>query len=153
MSGKERMIGKLIKDHAFAEMMNEHAEDVLEFLVEEGVEFGILCNLSEVSFDPPLPEEVAAGLKPLTLFVLAGFTFESARIDFEQRELIFEAGFGPENFGSVVSVPVGAVIQISIEDTVIFINLTASVQKPRRYHRVEKGADVEHSLRTFLTRW
>ena len=41
------------------------------------------------------------------------------------ENLYFEAGFGPENFASTVSIDISNVIQIIVEDTPIFINVCA----------------------------
>jgi hypothetical protein len=148
------MINKLLKDEAFAQMMADHAADVLDMLLQMQTPFGVLCNLSQVHFDPPLPESLQEGLKPLTLFLLSGYTLESAELDEEMLYLSFEAGFGEENFGSVVTLPTDAILQITIDESVIFLNLAATVV-PKRTERstTEEGVpngSMEHSIRSFL---
>ena len=54
------------------------------------------------------------------LFILTGYTLESA---FRKDDtLVFEAGFGAENFGSVVTVPLLAIKQIFLGETPLLLN-------------------------------
>lgn len=145
------MLSELLKDENFKDMLTEHTEDITHFLIEHSVDFGILCNLSEITFNPELPETIGKTLKPLTLFILSGYTLESAHVDSEEEMLYFEAGFGEENFGSVVGVPIDAIIQIAIEDTVIHINLAASIQRPKKEKKVKSKASEENSMNAFLS--
>ncbi len=101
-------------DRKFRAMMEAHAHDVMEYLIERGVTFSIFCTLSLVHFDPPLPQKILARFPNMTLFVLAGYTFESINLD--RHDLYFEAGFGEENIGSLVRVPLGSILQILIQD-------------------------------------
>ncbi|MDR1911035.1 MAG: hypothetical protein LBQ52_01645, partial [Helicobacteraceae bacterium] len=119
------MIDKIFKDEEFSSMIADHGADILDFLIESGESFGVLCNINEVVFDPPLPDNLAQAFKPLTIFVLTDYTLNSAELDEEALWLSFEAGFGAENFPSVVNIPTSAIIQILLEDTVIFLNLSA----------------------------
>ena len=148
------MINKLIRDEAFMQMMADHGADTVDFLIETQTPFGILCNLSEVVFEPPLPPELRTQLKPLTLFVLSGYTLESAGLDEEMLWVIFEAGFGEENFGATVSVPTDAILQVIVDDTVIFINLAASLPTPKGRTKKPPSqageATLERSLQGFL---
>ena len=64
--------------------------------------------------------------------------------------LIFEAGFGSENFGSVVTVPLLRIMQIIVDETPVLINLANSdiiveIQK----EEVDEGG-VENSMASFL---
>jgi hypothetical protein len=83
----------------------------------------------------------------MTLFYLAGYTFESARID--QDSLIFEAGFGHENIGSYVTVPFLSIVQIIIDDTPAFVNL-ALPQERQPIVNVEKSEGVQNSMSALL---
>ena len=116
------MLSNVTKDRDFALMMKQHLVDLLAFLFEKEQNFGVLCKIEDVSFNPELPEYMQDGFSHLTLFFLAGYTFESAYV--ESDHLIFEAGFGSENFGSVVSVPLLSIMQVIVDETPIFINLS-----------------------------
>jgi len=134
--------------------MKQHILDVLSYLFNKGHNFGILCRIDEVSFNPELPEYMQGAFQPLTLFFLAGYTYDSAYI--EGDYIIFEAGFGQENFGSVVSVPLIAIMQIIVDETPIFINLT-ELKQENLEEEVEPIADgidpksVENSMSVFLS--
>ena len=123
------MLYDLLQDKELAAILKNHATDLLLYLFEKNQEFSVLVETSSVTFNPMLPEDIASKLPEFTLFVLMNYTFESAHI--HEGNLIFEAGFGPENFGSVVTVPIEAILQIIVDETPIFVNLTASVQKQR----------------------
>lgn len=145
------MLSEILKDNVFNELLADHTEDVLDYLLAKGCEFGILCNLSEISFEPELPSDLEKSLKPLTLFILSGYTFESAELDIEEGVITFEAGFGEENFGSVVTVPVDSIIQIAIDDTVVHINLAASIQRSNKKREKRERGSVENSMNSFLS--
>jgi len=114
---------------AFREIKKKHAKEILEFLLNEKEEFDILCVTSEIDFNPKLPEHISSSFGDIILFSLANYTLQSAYI--ENENLIFEAGFGEENFGSVVTVPIESILQITKEETPLFINITASIPKPK----------------------
>jgi len=113
----------------FREIKKKHAKEILEFLLNEKEEFDILCVTSEINFNPKLPEHISNSFGDIILFSLANYTLQSAYI--ENENLIFEAGFGEENFGSVVTVPIESILQIAKEETPLFINVTASIPKPK----------------------
>ena len=142
------MLYEMIKDKSYTNLMHKHIEELLLFMFEQDQNFGILCKIEHLSFEPQLPEHIRNEFRPMTLFFLAGYTFESARLD--ANTLIFEAGFGEENVGSFVSVPLLSIMQIIVDETPIFINLSspseiASNQAPKR----ENG--VENSMSSFLS--
>lgn len=142
------MLFDIIKNPTFARLMETHVRDMLIFLFENEQNFGILCKLEQVEFDPPLPKYISDEFRPMTLFFLAGYTFESARI--ENDVLIFEAGFGQENFGSFVSVPLLAVVQIIIDDTPAFVNL-AHPKERMALSTAEPDDGVRNSMNAFLS--
>ncbi|WP_347402102.1 hypothetical protein [Sulfurimonas marina] len=130
--------------------MKKNIQELIVLFFEKEQNFGILCKIEDVSFNPPLPEEISAEFRPLTLFFLAGYTFESARI--EENYLMFEAGFGSENFGSVVSVPLLSILQIIIDETPVFINLAIETEKTQEVKTEEVDEEgLENSMATFLS--
>jgi len=147
------LLSNVTKDRDFALMMKQHLVDLLAFLFEKEQNFGVLCKIEDVSFNPELPEYMQDGFSHLTLFFLAGYTFESAYV--ESDHLIFEAGFGSENFGSVVSVPLLSIMQVIVDETPIFINLSElkledlnASEKPKA--NVDEKS-VEASMSVFLS--
>ena len=55
--------------------------------------------------------------------MLANYSFESATLNKEFLE--FEAGFGSENFGAVVQIPLLAIKQIFVGEYPILINIAS----------------------------
>ncbi len=136
----------MIKETEFQEMMEAHIKEMLVYMLEKDQPFGILCNLEHVTFDPPLPEDIAGVLQEVTLFMIAGYTFESFEI--EGHIVSFEAGFGPQNFGSVVSMPVLAILQILVEETPLLINMA---QPMPEYENEPEESGIKSSLESFLS--
>ncbi len=105
----------------FQDIMHEHILNTIEFLFDEEQEFGVACEIEFVKFDPPLPKEIIKSLPTITLFMLANYSFESASLD--DNYLQFEAGFGADNFGSFVQIPLLAIKQLFVEEYPILINI------------------------------
>ena len=139
------MLQNLLNDPNFSSEMKRHVREVLEVLLKKGINFSILTNLAEISFEPELPEEIRATFKPITMFVLAGYTFESCVVD--EWGVSFEAGFGHENYGSLVCVPLLSVLQIIVDETPILINLSVDVEE--RPKPSSKG--VKRSMEALLS--
>ncbi len=137
------MVQQFLRDHEFHDLMLLHIREIIDLLLAKGVYFSILTNISEISFDPVLPSEITDQFKPITLFVIAEYTFETC--SFDEENLYFEAGFGHQNVGSFVTVPLSAIVQIIVEDTPIFINLSIPPE-----HQPKK-ADIEKSTNIFLS--
>ena len=110
--------------------------------------FGILCKIEDTTFEPSLPESINSEFRPLTLFFLAGYTFETARI--EDGYLIFEAGFGADNFGSVVSVPLLSIMQLIIDESPVLINLSV-YKKGLEIKKEPEASGVKNSMASFLS--
>jgi len=142
------MLYDIIKNPSFTQLMETTARDLLICLFENDQNFSILCKIEEVTFDPPLPKLITDEFRAMTLFFLAGYTFESARI--EDDVLIFEAGFGQENVGSFVSVPLISIVQLIVDDTPIFINLALPQEKMAPIS-IEKNEGVQNSMSAFLS--
>lgn len=135
------MLENVLESADFHDLMKKHAHDILEILLKKGVHFSLLTNVADVSFSPQLPQEISQGFKPITMFFLAGYTFESTQI-FDGM-ISFEAGFGPNNFGSLVCVPVDAILQIIVEEIPIFINLsTPSKKEEKKPKGIKRSMDA-----------
>ncbi|GAA9105883.1 hypothetical protein BTM329_05720 [Helicobacter pylori] len=93
---------------------NKHCMEYLQFLSKNHLSFNLLCERDAIDFSPKLPKEIHEKFGSLVLFVLAGYTLESLMIDTQSVQ--FEAGFGPNNIGSVVQVEFPSIIQILIKE-------------------------------------
>ena len=137
------MIKGFLADYEFSELMVFHQRDIIEMLLSKGMFFSILTHIDEISYEPLLPEEISDNFKPITLFVISEYTFESCSVD--DDNLYFEAGFGHQNVGSYVTIPLNSIVQILLEDTPIFINLAI------RQKKKEKDTNIEASTNIFLS--
>ncbi|ACZ12650.1 hypothetical protein [Sulfurospirillum deleyianum] len=140
------MIEALLGDETFHGMMKRHTREIVELLLQKGVHFSILTNISDVTFDPMLPESITQNFKPITMFFLAGYTFESTYI--QEDMVYFEAGFGSDNFGSLVSVPLDGILQIVIEEVPLFINLSTPSKIAKKEPK-EKG--IKRSMEALMS--
>ncbi|WP_187883616.1 hypothetical protein [Helicobacter pylori] len=93
---------------------NKHCVEYLQFLSKNHLNFNLLCERDAIDFSPKLPKEIHEKFGSLVLFILAGYTLESLMIDAQSVQ--FEAGFGPNNIGSVVQVGLSGIIQILIKE-------------------------------------
>lgn len=149
------MIDRLIESHKFCDKMHQNARELISFLLDNEVEFGVICQTTEVSFEPELPTDIKHHIKPIALFVLSNYSFESSYISESGDELLFEAGFGPDNFASLVTISICDIIQIVVDDTPIFINVCAGKPKPRKEKKATKIGSkegAERSMQMLLSR-
>jgi len=142
------VLENITEDKKFAELMQKTMIDLIVLLFEKEQNFGVLCNVQEVSFNPELPDDIRAEFRPMTLFFLAGYTFETAHI--EDDHLVFEAGFGRENIGSVVSIPLLGILQIIVEETPIFINVSNYKEEIAPTVKEVDENGVQNSMASFL---
>ncbi len=106
---------------AYRDIQSKHLYNTISFLLGEGIEFAIAAEVEYLTFDPPLPEVLSKQLASISLFVLSNYTFESANV--QENSLNFEAGFGEENFGAWVKVPLLAIKQVIVGEYPIAINI------------------------------
>ena len=143
------MLYDLVKNSDFQQLMQHHIEELIVYFFKTEQNFGILCKIDEISFEPLLPESINKEFRPVTLFFLAGYTFETAHID--GNTLIFEAGFGAENIGSFVSVPLLSIMQIIVDETPIFVNV-ATYTKEKQEKKVSNSKDgIKNSMEALLS--
>jgi len=144
------LLEDLILDADFSKVMKKNIQELIMYLFEKDKNFGVLCNISDVEFSPELPEDIVSQFHSMTLFYLAGYTFETARV--EEEFLIFEAGFGVDNFGSVVHVPLLSVVQVIIDEQPILINLAKyKKQESKKDLQEVDEKGVENSMNIFLS--
>jgi len=125
----------------YRKIQKDHLRRTLAFLLENGVEFSLTARIGYLDFDPELPEEIRRGLAPLSLFALSGYTFESCTVD--EEALFFEAGFGRENVGAYVRVPLLAIVQVFVGEYPVAVNLAEPVSE-------RELPDVGHSMDALL---
>jgi len=134
---------ELFHSDAYRSLMRDHLYNVTAFLLENGQEFAVAAEVEYMTFDPELPRSVTQRFGEVALFVLGGYTFESAWMG--EETLYFEAGFGEENIGAQVALPLLAVRQIFVGEYPIAINITAPVPI-----HTQPSPDAEHSMEALL---
>jgi len=142
------LLDNVIQDKDFAALMQKNIYDLIIHLFEKEQNFGVLCRIEDANFEPELPMEINNEFRPMTLFFLAGYTFETARI--EGDYLVFEAGFGADNIGSLVSVPLLSIMQVIVDETPVLINL-ATYKKDMKIEKKIDESGVENSMASFLS--
>lgn len=143
------MLENLIEDRDFAKIMQKNIENLIILLFEKDQNFGILCKIEHITFEPALPKEISTEFRPMTLFFLAGYTFDTATI--VEEKLVFEAGFGSDNFGSIVSVPLWSIMQIIVDETPLLINLSNYKNESIKHIKKADDGGVENSMASFLS--
>jgi len=134
------MTTNLFQTSQYRALMDDHITKTIIYLFEQNQEFAIACETKYITFDPELPTEIAESFNETVLFVLSGYTFESAKID--RGYFIFEAGFGSENFGATVSVPILAIKQLFVEDHPIVINLAEPAILQKKEDKVQSSMEA-----------
>ena len=131
------MIINLFQTAKYKALMSEHIFKTIGYLFEKNQEFAIACQIKHVTFQPELPTSIQEGFEETVLFILSGYTFESAHL--EKDFFSFEAGFGEDNFGSTVTVPLLAIKQLFVGDNPIVLNLAEYVaeKKPTEKNSME----------------
>ena len=114
------MTAKIFHTQQYKTLIKSHILQSIEYLFSQNQEFALACDIAHVTFTPELPSEIQNSFEETVLFVLSGYTFESASID--KKYFSFEAGFGENNFGSTVTVPLLAIQQIFVGDNPLLFN-------------------------------
>lgn len=121
------MITDIIENENYKDLVSKQIVETIEFLLEEDQEFSITANIEPIEFDPELPETIKEQLPRYSLFILSNYTYTT--IELNDKNISFEAGFGNENFGSTVKIPIHSIFQIIVDESILYINSVATVDK------------------------
>ncbi len=121
------MIENIIENIEYKKLVSSQVKETIEFLLNENIEFAITANLDATKFKPQLPSSILEQLSKYSLFVLSNYTYSTIKLD--EDNIYFEAGFGSENFGSTVKIPFFAIFQIVVDESILFVNSVATVDK------------------------
>ena len=136
------MINKVIENETYKDLMKKQIKELVDYLLNQDLEFAITVNINNADFNPELPSSIKSKLSKFSLFILSNYTYTTVKID--NDTISFEAGFGSENFGSTVTIPLESVFQIVIDDSILLINPVATVEKFN-----EKKASINKSMNIF----
>lgn len=126
----------LFQTPEYRELMQAHIKQTISYLFSKDQEFGLACEIKHISFNPELPTQIKDTFQDTVLFIMSGYTLESAQL--ENNYFSFEAGFGSDNFGSTVVVPLLAIKQVIIGEHPIVLNLANPV--------IDNGSEGKGSL-------
>ena len=121
------MVKDIIEDNGYKSLVEKQIKENILFLLEKNKEFSITANIEPISFTPELPKVIKDQMHKFSLFILSNYTYTTVHVD--DNYISFEAGFGNENFGSVVKIPLYAIFQIIIDESILYINSVATVEK------------------------
>ena len=121
------MITDIIENEEYKNLVCKQVKETVEYLLDNNQEFSITANIEGIEFTPELPKSIKDQLAKFSLFILSNYTYTTVEID--DDFLSFEAGYGSENFGSVAKVPLHSVFQIVVEESILYINSVATVDK------------------------
>ncbi len=121
------MVKDIIENNEYKNLVEKQIKENVLFLLEKKQEFSITANIQPISFTPELPKVIKDQMHKFSLFTLSNYTYTTVQID--DNYICFEAGFGNENFGSVVKIPLYAIFQIIIDESILYINSVATVEK------------------------
>jgi hypothetical protein len=136
------MIFNIIEDEEYKNLITEQIYEVISFLLSKGEEFNLTANIEAVEFEPKIPATIKKRFPPFTMFALVNYTYESIFIDNDM--ITFEASFGEENFISRVAIPFYSIFQIILDESILYINPTATVQK-----FVEQNKKIQYEQRSY----
>lgn len=111
----------LFQTPEYKAIISDHISKTIGYLLNKNQEFALACQVEHLDFNPELPKDLKESFHDTVLFILSGYTLESAAL--EDEYFSFEAGFGPENFGSTVTVPLLAIKQILVGENPIVLNM------------------------------
>jgi hypothetical protein len=121
------MIRDIIENDNYRILVEKQIKENILFLLEKNQEFSITANIEPITFNPELPKVIKEQMHKFSLFILSNYTYTTVQVDDEF--LSFEAGFGNENFGSVVKIPLHSIFQIIVDESILYINSVATVDK------------------------
>ena len=121
------MINDIIEDIEYKKLVEEQIKENIIFLLDKNQEFSVTANIESATFTPELPKVIKDQMHKFSLFILSNYTYSTVQIN--DMHLSFEAGFGSENFGSEVKIPLHSVFQIIVDESILYINSVATVEK------------------------
>jgi len=140
------MTNNLLQTPEYRALIQSHIFKTIQYLFAKDQEFALACEVKYISFSPELPNDIKSSFDDTVLFILRGYTFESAQIT--EEYFSFEAGFGSENFGSLVSMPLLAIKQVFVGEHPIVINMAHPELEIKK--KKEESASTKSSMEALL---
>ena len=137
---------KLLQNKEYQDLTIKHSRELLFFMQKNHDNFNITANILGIKFTPELPESIYNKFGQFVLFTLSNYTLESLKI--EDDYITFEAGFGVENFGSTCKIAIESIFQISIENSILFLNPNATMEK-EFFKSLSEEEQMKRSMNAF----
>ncbi|SHO81146.1 hypothetical protein MNB_SV-15-628 [hydrothermal vent metagenome] len=131
---------EIFNTQEYKEVINRYLIDTISIFFNKNEAFSIVCDVQYLEFNPPLPEELSAQFGTHVLFNIAEYSFESAKV--EDNYFIFEAGFGSQNFGSVVSMPILAIKQLIVDEIPLITNIATPTKIATKEEKVGNSMNI-----------
>lgn len=112
---------KLLQSIKYKNISDDYIQAIISMLLEEDIEFAILTEKVYLNFEPQLPTEIFDTFDDIVLFSLSGYSHNSSQLAGDIFS--FEAGFGSNDFGTLVTMPILAIKQIIVDDFPIATNM------------------------------
>ena len=104
---------------SYKELVVKNCYNTIDFLLKEGLDFSIATYTNVMKCNPKIPKDIIE-FDESALFIIANYTKDSSLLTKEYFS--FEAGFGDENFGSTITIPLEAIMQIIVEEEILHIS-------------------------------
>lgn len=130
----------LLQTPEYKKLMQNHIYETIRYLFDKNQEFDVACEIQYITFSPELPETIFNTFDDTVLFIISGYTFESASIT--EDYFSFEAGFGEENFGSKVSIPLLSIKQVRIGEYPIVFNLAKYEESQKKQTSTQSSMEA-----------
>lgn len=132
----------------FQEINMNNIYKVIYYLLENNQPFNIVCEYKNIEFKPELPSDITDMFGEHILFSIVGYSFESSVLNSDI--FLFEAGFGSENIGTVVNVPLLNIKQILVNEIPILINMASSSVKKKVIKKNKDDSQIKNSMEALL---
>ena len=119
------MIYKNIDNFEYKMLLESQIKEQISYVLSKNQEFSIVINTKKIDFNPKLPKKIMDNIDNFALFTLANYTYST--INLYSDFMTFETGFGEENIGSTLTVPYDSILQIIIEDKIVFLSYIATI--------------------------
>lgn len=123
------MINEILQSEQYKKLVQKQIYETIEYLLDNSIEFSITANIGLVDFNPKLPQHISSKLQKFSLFSILRSNYALISFELHEEFITFETGFGNENFGSVVKIPLHCIFQIVIDESILYINSVATVEK------------------------
>jgi hypothetical protein len=120
----------LLQTPEYKAMIHKHIIDNIDYLLSQNQPFSIACESKHITFTPELPLSITEAFKESVLFIVMNYSLETALLD--EEYFSFEAGFGSENIGATVHIPILAIKQILLGDHPLLFNLSKYEKAPKK---------------------